>query len=515
MDRVMNQELPPLPFLRRWRLGAISVLLLAGGYLGLSLSSNNRLFLYFDWRDTVAALVLLAGSGGLAALALHFGAKVSGGRSDRWLAPWFYFFAVLVAFNFFPALRQKWAKHAPWLSGTVYYLMIWGLGGALTAAGYAWPRMRKVAAQGWRGLGVLWPLLLILPFSLATAKKWPGTSGTTVRLERRADGNAAPVVVLILDMIGYDDAFTPAGEVRAGLPGLAAFATSATVFHQARSCGDFTLSSLPGLMLQEEVGNPLLGKKDVRWKVQPESGAPARLAREFEMALPARFKAAGGRAVYIGYYLPYAEIMPGAWDEVYSPCFYGVVPAGGSSAWKAKFWHQAVQYLMASKDPLAGLAKQFSLYVPMQNRYHRKITGDILAAGQDYIREALSPGDLVILHLTVPHPPFVFDADGGPSRFGREDPAGYADQLRYADRLFGELTDELKQSGQWARSWVIMMSDHGSHFVDWSLDPAKKRHVPFMVKAPGQTMRQDRREPIRLADFERIPGFPLAADTGE
>lgn len=135
----------------------------------------------------------------------------------------------------------------------------------------------------------------------------------------------------------------------------------------------------------------------------------------------------------------------------------------------------------------------------------------VLAAGKRFVRDCLSPGDLVILHLTVPHPPIVFDAEGGPSRYGREDPAGYADKLSYADRLFSELVDELKQAGQWDKSWVILMSDHGSHFKDWSSNPAEKRHVPFMAKAPGQAARRDLREPIRLADFERIPGFPLGS----
>ncbi|NCA82677.1 MAG: hypothetical protein EOM72_07995 [Opitutae bacterium] len=36
-----------------------------------------------------------------------------------------------------------------------------------------------------------------------------------------------------------------------------------------------------------------------------------------------------------------------------------------------------------------------------------------------------------------------------------------------------------------------------------------RRHIPFMAKVPGQTTRRNLREPIRLADFERIPGFPL------
>ena len=504
-----------LSFVRRLLVSEITAVLLAGGYLGLCLSGDNRLFMYFGWVDTAALLMLVGGAGLAAALVLHAGSRATRGRSDKWLSPCFFFAVVMIGFNFFPTLRQAWVKHLPWLSGTVYYLMIWGLGGVLTWAGYRWSGMRKLAAAGWRRSALLWPLLILLPFNLLAAKKWEGGQGGAVQLERRAQGAAAPVVVLILDMIGYGDAFTPEGAVFETLPNLASFSSSAMVFHQARSCGDFTSTSLPGLMLQEEVGNPLLENDGVRWRVQASAGGPPRLAKDFAMALPYRFREAGGRAVYFGYYLPYKEIMPGAWDEVVSPCFYGLPRSRfGTGLWAA-LWHHVVQYWIASKDPVAGWAKQIDLYTPWLNDYHRELTGDVLEAGKRYIRDSLSPGDLAIIHLTVPHPPIVFNAEGGPSRYGREDPAGYADQLYYADRLFGELVGELKQAGQWESAWVVVMSDHGSHFQDWSSDPEEKRHVPFMVKAPGQTERQDLQEPIRLADFEQIPGFPLAPATGK
>lgn len=508
--RNMNRADKGLSFSRRWLLCGIALILMAGGYLGLSLSATNRLFMYFGWLDTAALLAGWVAGGLLVAVLLHGAARATRGRSDTWLSPGFYFWVVLVVFNFFPTLRQTWAKHLPWLSGTVYYLMIWGLGGALTAAGCRWPRMRKMASAGWRGLALLWPLLLLVPFSLLTAKMWENALGDPSRLGRRVGGEGAPVVILILDMIGYEDAFTSEGAVRKYLPGLSAFAESAMVFHQARSCGDFTSTSLPGLMLQEEVGDPILVKDDTKWRTQSEPEGPARLASEFEGALPFRFKEAGGRAVYIGYYLPYKEIMPGAWDEVFSPSLYGVARLAPGTAFGTALLRHGVQYLIASKDPIAGLAKQFNLYVPLLNRYHRKTTMDMLEVGKRYIRNCFSPGDLVIIHLTVPHPPILFNAEGGPSRFGREDPAGYVDQLTYADRLFSELVDELRQAGQWNPSWVILMSDHGSHFKDWSADPAAKRHVPFLVKAPGQTERRDMAEPIRLADFDQIPDFPLA-----
>ncbi len=505
----------PIPFGPVWVRCQIGLMLLAGGYLGQVLDRGNRLYGYLDWRDTLALIVLLAGGGLLAAAGLHACMRMAKGRMGAWLSPWFFFFVVQAGFNFFPVLRQKLVLHWPWMTGTAYYLLIWGTGLGLTAAGYAWPRMRKTAIAGCRRLGLLWPLLVLLPVRLLWAPKWPDSGMDPLDLGRNDEGRGAAAVILILDMIGYDDMWDAHGNVRSELPALVEFSKTSTIYHRARSCGDFTSTSLPGLMLQEEVTDPLVMETGVYWRLAGGSNEPPRLPGDFLNRMTRPFQLAGGRAVYIGYYLPYATIMPGIWDGVHSPCFYGVVPSGGTSAWKAALYRQWVGYLTASKDPLAGMAKQFNAYTPMLDRYHRQLTWGVLEAGTAFIREALSPGDLVIIHLTVPHPPIVFNAEGGASSYGREDPEGYEEQLRYADRLFGELTDVLHAAGRWDDSWVVMLSDHGSHFKDWSQNPEGKRHVPLMVKAPGQTAREDDHDMIRLADFRQIPGFFPAPPAAE
>ena len=70
----------------------------------------------------------------------------------------------------------------------------------------------------------------------------------------------------------------------------------------------------------------------------------------------------------------------------------------------------------------------------------------------------------------------------------------------------------LKQTGKWDHSWVLVTSDHGIHQRDYGAHPEMKRHVPLLVKAPGQTSREDRQDPIRLDELDRIPGFASAID---
>ena len=496
-------------FSRRLAASGVAVVLLAGGYLGSALNPYNRFYMLFAPVDTAALALDLITVALLAAAGLHGLARVTAGRSDRWLAPWFYFLAVLAAFNFRPMLRLALVPHAPWLSGPVYYLLIWTLGGLLTAAGYAWRRMGNGASVGWRYSVYLWPLLPILAVNLLLAPRWPVEGPVPSELGPRPEGAGPSVVVVILDMVGYEDAFTPAGQIRSELPQLAAFARAATVFHRARSPGDETGRSLPGLLLQEEVGIIELAHQEARWKPAAAPEAPARRAEEFGRALPYAFARAGFRRVLIGYYLPYAALMPGAFDAVLTGSYYGAaLGADAGRGLATACLHQWVRFAEESKDPLSAAAKQLGVTAELFGRYYRNLNGAVHAEGLRYFREGLSPGDFAVLHLPVPHQPYVFAADGGPSGWAGLDPAGYPGQLAYADRLFGEWMQALRDSGRWDESWVIMLSDHGPHFRDYAGTPDGKRHVPFLVKAPGQTDRRDVREPIRLADFETIPGFP-------
>ena len=503
-----------ISFGKRLVLCEVLSILMAGGYLGSILNASNRIDYFFGWLDTFAVMALVGGAGLLASGILHGLAWATRGRSDRWLSPWFYFLIVLAGFNFFPGLRWKLVRHMPWLTGSAYYLLIWGTGGILTACGYGWPRMRALAGLGWRGLAMLWPLLLILPFSLFTARMWAPEAKSPARLGRSEEGHGAPVVIVVLDMVGYGNAFSEDGSVLGALPNLEDFSKTAMVFQRARSSGYVTDSSLPGLMLQEETEVVDLTEKGARYRIYGKEEDPGRFASEFDMALPTCFRKTGGRAVYLGCYRPIKELMPGVWDEVYSLSYYGVARAGLDSPWKSTLLHHLVRYLFASKGPVAGIAKQLNLLTPLLNQYHRKLTQDILSEGKRYIRECLSPGDFLLLHLPVPHWPIVFDANGKNSPYAPMDPAGYPEQLIYADRLLGEVVASLKQADRWEDSWVIVMSDHGSHFEDFSDNPERKRHVPFLVKAPGQHERKDIWSPIRLADFDQIPGFPLALPVG-
>ncbi len=520
----MNPENPAMekgpqggwPFLRRLVACEVAATLLCGGYIGLVLEPHNRLYMLFNREDTAALILLVAAGGFLAASLLHALAGATRGRSDRWLSPWFFFGIVLAAFNFRPALRLTLVDYLPWLTGTVYYLLIWALGGALTVAAYRKPRWRDWAAAGWRYSVYLWPILPILLFNLCMAPRWENVSGAPSRLGHRVDGKGAPVLIVILDMIGYEDLFADGGRVKDELPRLGDFAKTSTVYHRARAPGDETGRSMPGFLLQEEVGIVELGRGPAQWAPTNRPGASAKTAAEFEEALPYAFRQAGYRRVLIGYYLPFKALMPGAFDEVFIRSYYGAALSDQEgSPLGAAILHQLVRLVEESKDPVSAVAKQFQLHIRPFKQYFRNLTAEVQAEGLRHIRDSLSPGDFAVIHLPVPHQPYVFDAEGGRGQFGYLNPAGYPAQLEYADRLFGELMEALRETGMWDESWVIVLSDHGPHFRDYNGTSAGKRHVPLMVKAPGQEIRRDVDVPIRLVDLGELPDFPLRALTAE
>lgn len=47
-----------LPFGRRWVMAVVGAVLIAGGWLGISLSPLNRIYAFWGWMDTVAVLML-------------------------------------------------------------------------------------------------------------------------------------------------------------------------------------------------------------------------------------------------------------------------------------------------------------------------------------------------------------------------------------------------------------------------------------------------------------------------
>jgi hypothetical protein len=103
---------------------------------------------------------------------------------------------------------------------------------------------------------------------------------------------------------------------------------------------------------------------------------------------------------------------------------------------------------------------------------------------------------LVLIHLPVPHPFGIYDADADVHSLAVT--RNYIDNLELADRTLADLKDALERAGLWQASAVIVCSDHGlrpeiwSRFPTWTPEEADLTHkvelgrVPFFLKLPGQ-----------------------------
>lgn len=150
----------------------------------------------------------------------------------------------------------------------------------------------------------------------------------------------------------------------------------------------------------------------------------------------------------------------------------------------------------------------------------------------------IQPGrTLNLLHMVLPHSPYQYGADGrryttsdslpGLTReHWGPDPKQVADaerryllQLRFTDKLLGELLDALDTSGLYDNALLVVVADHGVSFHP----NASRRYVtdanvgdigsvPMFIKAPGQ--REGRVDPTPARTIDVVPtiGDYLGAD---
>lgn len=107
-------------------------------------------------------------------------------------------------------------------------------------------------------------------------------------------------------------------------------------------------------------------------------------------------------------------------------------------------------------------------------------------------------GRAYFVHLLLPHSPYVLDeegrAHGSPDTVFTAEPerdvrtqANYVRQVRYVDRLFGELIRQLRAEGLYDRTTLIVTADTGPRTEP---DPGAElgslqQNIPLFIRAPG------------------------------
>jgi hypothetical protein len=257
----------------------------------------------------------------------------------------------------------------------------------------------------------------------------------------------------------------------------------ATNYMTVRAPGDETLLAMPAYLAGRHIGRVRVDEMDL--SEVGEDGQLKPFAAADATGLFANARRRGYRTEMAGYYLPYCSLLGEVVDVCRSLSFYnasGVV--GGFSPVNPILttlimWPRQFPFGVLKNRPFAWL--QRGLVEEVAAFARRPVTGP-----QPVFR---------FVHFSVPHLPFVFDVDGysppfNPLRTSPDD--AYRRQLRYVDRLIGEVMTGMERDGTFDRSTLVVLADHGFRFGGLERDTL---HIPFIVKRSGQHVRADVTEP--------------------
>jgi hypothetical protein len=265
----------------------------------------------------------------------------------------------------------------------------------------------------------------------------------------------------------------------------------ATHYRQVTAPGRETLISMPGYLAGRSLHDVRVegnGFMEIDSENQP---------KPFDARAPdglfATARRAGLRTEMAGYYLPYCEWLGDLVDSCESYSFYNV--AGVRTGFSPLHPIETTLILWPRQFPF-GLIK---------NPPFARLQRDLVARTLAYAQRPLDPRvpTFRFVHFSIPHLPFVFDAEGfNPSRDPlRTSPDDlYVRQTQYVDGLVDAVLAHMRAEGSYDRTTLVILSDHGFRFGGRDRDP---RHIPFLVKEAGQTEGRGNDEPHQAAELLR------------
>jgi hypothetical protein len=510
------------PGWRRVLPAVVTVFLLFTPYLSALGSERNRYFLFWGRRDTLA-LVLSVAALSLAAIALGAAIDRLGNPALSWLRDLAFVVCLGLGIlaNALPLLHLSALLEFARAHRDIATLAL-ETASVLVAlscvAAFLLARRRIVEAAGALTL-ILSPLVLLLLGPALFWRSWDFPPDPIPPSAGRGDAGT-PIYFFVFDEWSYDRS-TADGAFLPELKNIRAMAAQSLFFRKARSPAASTHQSLPRILYQrrddESLPYVFIDKKDPE---EPEGPRPEHITKEPHPATrPESILAMARRSGYttylIGFYLPYPHIVGSEADVCRA---YSDYPKGRSLTERMELVTlDTPQYWFL--PGVGSVWKKAWAHVFSRHwvELNHRILGDLADAITAAPRRALVFG-----HVPAPHAPFVFDGAGrylGPfpvESAATQDidadimagtPQDYHRGLTYLDYIVGRIIAELKASGEFDRALVVMTSDHA-----WRTDPvvlaadasaqhALKRHVPLLVKLPGQTEGRVMDDDIALDDL--------------
>jgi len=356
--------------------------------------------------------------------------------------------------------------------------------------------MAPIVPIYWVNAALFWPRLPAAPASALAAGR---------AVAERPPTPADNVYIFVFDE--WPHRLTMDGAaIRAGLPNLRHLAQQSCIFTDAHAPGCHTAMSMPRIIFQRTDAFAFRGPEPGFWN------------GEFQPAqtLPSLFTTAqqrGYRTSMFGWYHPYHAILGSSADVVRATGmldYYG----DGIPQRALSYAHMAVIGLLG--EPLANQTVCGNTI--LLGRSIAWQTDELLAYTTALWDDPRPGGQFAIIHLPLPHFPFCYGADGLRALNQFYDPWSEElalGQLAYFDQVLGELLARLRASGRFARSTLVLTSDH-----NWRHDPAMTARttstlslVPLVIHFPGQQMAVTIDAPFSsnhlgtLLAAARAPGF--------
>lgn len=427
-------------------------------YLSRYLEVRQRQVYFWQRRDLLG---VLATAGIIAAAAYMLYVLVKWSRSARLLALFKTCFIIcllyLLSANLIRAMEL--VDGAKWMRNLGLTVL---LGAAATIAVRCrndFGRMTRIALAASWSLSIVPVVLLVW---LCNFDNELGNYGTLPAVPKAA--SERNVYIIVLDDWSYRRSFE-GRDLRADLPNLAALAADSTVFHNAFMPTSDPPDTLPLLLKQTTDGSNNLVEQANRMK--------------FYTAV-------------VGYYFNYRTMLGTTIDFCRSFSGYKIPD---QSLMDTALYH----FVKTARYPFKRLPgdsdKLLDSYV--MNRMHARRLPVFHALVREIISKQIG-ATYGIFHYPVPHMPFVFHRDQNKPLLAIYDRSldNYLDNLRYADRLVGELVETLKFAGKFDNAVLVLTSNH-----DWLGDVGlhdttesgllQWQHIPLLVKLPQQSERAD------------------------
>ena len=287
------------------------------------------------------------------------------------------------------------------------------------------------------------------------------------------------VVWIIFDELDFHYAFK-ARPRALELPFLDGIAGESLFAINAYPPSQRTITSLPALFA---------GKLVSEAKEQGQSALSIRFADSEtyvdwrEVNILRTIKESGGNTALVGWYHPYCRVFKGLYSRCYTdPAFSpNLVFRRHQTTLLASMWDY-FERILATLPVFERFINQNAEYVQIEKSL------------VDQSKATLTEKSitLTILHLPMPHPPYVYDRET--DTFGPDIPSNYFDSLFLTDKVLGDIRGVMEKNGTWNGSNVIVSSDHwwrkelSPDDAFWSAEEEalikKKtgRRIPFIFK---------------------------------